>query len=481
MNIKEMSTFCKKKGFVFQNSEIYGGLSGFFDYGPLGVELKNNIKENWWNCFVRKEENIFGIDGSILSHQNIWKASGHIENFEDILVEDKVTKERFRADHLVEEKLNIQVAGLNAKELGKLIKENKITSPKGNKLTEPKQFNLMFQTNIGPIQNKESISYLRPETAQSIFTNFKQVAETQRAKLPFGIAQIGKAFRNEISPREFLFRQREFEQMEVEFFLREDQQNNCPLLSKFKKTKIKFISANNTKAKIVTLETINATEWHKYWLIKSYNWFLDLGINKDNLRIREHSKKELSHYSSATFDIEYQFPFGWKEIHGNANRGNFDLKQHMKHSKEKLELYDEETKKKILPEVIEPSQGVDRAFLVFLYDSLIDDKKRGNIVLKLHSKLSPYKSAVFPLVSNKKDIMKLAKKVYSTLEVNSFFDKSGSIGRRYARQDEIGTPFCITIDFDSIKDKSVTVRDRNTTRQKRIKISKLNQYLRDKL
>ena len=481
MNIKDMSTFCKKKGFVFQNSEIYGGLSGLFDYGPLGVELKNNIKENWWNYFVRREENIFGIDGAILSHQNIWKSSGHVENFEDILVEDKVTKKRFRADQLIEDALDIQAEGLTAKDLGKLIKENKITSPKGNPLTEPKQFNLMFQTFIGPTQTKESISYLRPETAQLIFTNFKQVAETQRAKLPFGIAQIGKAFRNEISPREFLFRQREFEQMEVEFFLSKDQQNNCKKLSKFKKTKINFLSSNNKKAKIVTIDKIKATDWHKYWLIKSYNWFLDLGINKNYLRIREHSKKELSHYSSATFDIEYNFPFGWKEIHGNANRGNFDLKQHMKHSKAKLELYDEETKKKVLPEVIEPSQGVDRAFLAFLYDSFNDDKKRGNIVLKLHPKLSPYKVAVFPLVSNKKELLKLSKTVYSSLEFNSFFDKAGSIGRRYARQDEIGTPFCITIDFDSLKDKSVTIRDRNTIRQKRIKISKLNQYLRDKL
>ncbi|HJN56764.1 MAG: glycine--tRNA ligase [Candidatus Woesearchaeota archaeon] len=481
LSISDMAVFCKSKGFVYPNSEIYNGVSGLFDYGPLGTELKNNIKQDWWKTFVQERDDIYGLDGCILSHQDIWKSSGHVEFFEDIMVECTKCKERTRADNLIEDKLKIPAEGLNATDINKIIKENKLACPKcKSELKEAENFNLMFNTSIGPVQNNSSVSYLRPETAQLIFADFKAISETMRVKLPFGIAQAGKAFRNEISPRDFLFRTREFEQMEIEFFLRKDQHNKCPYLKQVQNIKINLLTAAQQKKKEKHKEIkINEmlkekmlTEWHAYWLSISYKWFLDLGINKEKLRIREHLKKELSHYSSATFDIEYLFPMGWKEIHGNANRGNFDLMQHKKFSKENLDIFDEEAKQKILPEVIEPSQGLDRAFLSFMFDSYNFDKKRGNVVLKLHPKISPYKAAIFPLV-NKLD--NDARKVYDLLkkDLNCFYDTKGSIGKRYARMDEIGTPICITIDFQTKEDSTVTLRDRDTTKQVRIKVDEL--------
>jgi len=482
LSINDMAVFCKKKGFVYPNSEIYGGLAGFFDYGPLGVELKNNIKQEFWKTFVQNREDIVGIDGTILSHPLVWKASGHVDSFADKMIYCNKHKKYYRADQLVEDVLKIKTDGLKKEELLKQIQDNedKFKQAGYDLENEILEFNLMFKTNVGPLQDEKSVSYLRPETAQLIFANFKLVLDTTRQKLPFGIAQIGKAFRNEISPRDFLFRTREFEQMEIEYFIHP------------KEIKCKYLNDLNFKFNILTAElqkqnkqhlemTIGDMlkhnllgEWHAYWLKEVYNWFLSLGINPNNLRTREHLKDELAHYSSACFDIEYKFPFGWREIHGNANRGQFDLEQHKKLSKQNLEVYDEESKEKILPRVIEPSQGVDRAFLAFMFDAYNDDKERGNIVLKLNPKLAPIKLGIFPLVNK---LEAEAKKVYEELrkEFSCQYDRSGSVGRRYARADEIGIPFCITIDFDTLKDDSITIRNRDTTRQIRVKIGNIKE------
>ena len=482
ISIEDLASFCKKKGFVYPSQEIYGGMSGSFDFGPLGTELKNNIKKEWWKTFVQSREDMYGIDGSLISSSKVWEASGHLSNFADFLTKcDKCGKDH-RADHLIEDKLKISVDGLPADSLNKLIKDNDIKCPlcKGN-LKEIKSFNLMFPLSVGADSKTDTKAYLRGETAQMIFVAFKNVADSSRVKLPFGIAQSGKAFRNEISPRDFLFRVREFEQMEIEYFIHPSEKK-CPLLNK-EHTDIEFLflsaESQDKKGKEEKL-TVSALlkgkklgEWHAYWLSESYLWYTNLGIDPKNLRIREHVKSELSHYSSATFDIEYKFPFGWKEIHGNANRGQFDLTQHHKASGKSQELFDEESKEKVIPRVIEPSFGVERAFLAFLYDSYNDDKERGNIVLKLSPKLAPTEVAVFPLVNK---LHEKAREVFSKLndEFVTTYDKSGSIGRRYARADESGIPYCITIDFDTENDHCVTLRDRNSTKQKRVKIDDLN-------
>ena len=487
-NIENMATFFKKKGFVYQNSEIYGGLSGFFDYGPLGVEVKNNIKQQWWKRFVQSRQDVVGIDGSIVSHQKVWQASGHVGCFGDLLVECNKCNQRHRADHLVEEELNVMAEGMPKEGLDKLIKQNNLKCPacKGE-LSKAREFNLMFKTFVGPVEKDENVAYLRPETAQLIFTNFKLITETARVQLPFGIAQMGRAFRNEISPRDFLFRCREFEQMELEYFIHPDEKK-CSLLGKKDQNyEFQILTAEmqdkkkkaHNKMKIKDMLKIDLLgEWHAYWLMQQYQWFVDFGIKKENLRLREHTKDEVAHYSSACFDIEYKFPFGWQEIHGMANRGSFDLEQHQKHSKKKMELFDEASKKKVLPGVIEPSQGTDRAFLAFMFDAYHDDKKRGNVVLKLHSKLAPIQVGVFPLVNKLND---KGMEVYNMLkdEFVCFYDKSGSVGRRYARADESGIPYCLTIDFETIeKDGCVTLRNRDTTKQERVKIEELKDKLK---
>jgi len=458
LNIEEITKFCRQKGFIFQNSEIYGGNSGFFDYGPLGVELKNNIKNEFWKTFVTSREDIVGIDGAIITNPKVWEASGHVKNFIDYIYECK--------------KCKILVKGDNNKG---------IKCPKCKSLLKnPKKFNLMFKTAVGPSENK-NIAYLRPETAQLIFINFKQVMETSRKKLPFGIAQIGKAFRNEISPRDFLFRMREFEQAEIEFFVHPDEINDCPFFDEVKDLKINFLDQEGNES-VITIDKLSTltNKWHAYWLSLFYSWFLNLGIKKQNLRIRQHKQEELAHYAKSCFDIEYKFPFGWKEIHGNADRQQFDLKQHTKFSKKDLSVFDEKTKTKIIPYVAsEPSQGIDRAFLAFLFDAYSYDEKRGNIVLKLNPKLAPIKVAVFPLVNK---LNNKAREIYELVKenFNTIYDKSGSIGRRYARADEIGIPFCITIDFQTLDDNSVTIRNRDTTKQIRVKITKLKEVI-DKL
>ena len=489
LTIEEMAVFCKKKGFVYSNSEIYGGLAGFFDYGPLGVELKNNIKQEWWKSHVQERPDIVGIDSSAITNPKVWKASGHVESFEDIMLECMKCHELFRADQFLEEQLKIQADGLNAEDINKLVQQNSLKCPKcKSDFKEANSFNLMFKTFVGPVQNESSVAYLRPETAQAIFVNFRLVAEDSRLKLPFGIAQIGKAFRNEISPRNFLFRCREFEQMEVEYFIDPEKIDDCPYIKELLKEKMNIISAEmqekSKKQKEMTLKEaidkkIITTKWHAYWLAFEHKWFASLGVNPKKLRLRQHLEREKSHYAKDTWDLEYEFPFGWKELQGMSNRTDFDLKQHIKHSKKDLSIFDEESKKKVIPHVIEPSQGVDRAFLVFVYDAYNYDKQRGNVVLKLNPKLSPVKAAILPLVSNKKEIVDMAKKVYNELktEFNCLYDQSGSIGRRYARNDEIGTPLCITIDFDSLKKNDVTIRSRETTKQIRVKIKDLKGIL----
>ncbi len=486
LTIDELATFCKKKGFVYPSSEIYGGLSGFFDYGPLGTELKNKIKSEWWRSFVQQRPDILGLDGSIITHQKVWQASGHTTQFNDILVDCTKCSHRLRADHYIEEQLKIKAEGLHPEDIEKILAENNLRCPKcKSPFSKPQAFNLMFKTFVGPTETHENIAYLRPETAQLIFTNFKLIIDTNRIKLPFGIAQTGKAFRNEISPRDFLFRTREFEQMEIEFFTHPAKADSCDLIAEVENLEINFLSAkeqennlnHHKKTKIKDLiKNKLLSKWHAYWLAKQYEWLLALGIHPEHLRVREHKKNELAHYATACFDIEYHFPFGWKEIHGNAARGNFDLSQHQRVSTKSLEIFDEETKEKFLPIVVsEPSQGVDRAFLAFICDAYNFDKQRGNVVLKLHPKLSPVQISVFPLLSNRAELVKKAEQIFNELRLlyTAQLDISGSIGRRYARADEIGIPLCITIDFDTLKDSTVTIRDRDTTKQLRVPIGKL--------
>ena len=464
ISIEELAAFCKRRGFIYQSGEIYGGLAGFWDFGPLGSELKNNLKREWWKYHVYGRDDIVGIDGSIITHPKVWEASGHVGNFSDVFVVCKKCKKAGKVDR---------------NELGKVKCDNC-----GGDYDEKtaKDFELMFKTTVG----ESDKVYLRPETAQLIFINFKSVYENSRMKLPFGIAQIGKSFRNEIAPRDFLFRSREFEQMEIEYFIKPGQ--GCPyeipdaevlvysadLQEKEKEpTKMKIQDALNKK--------IIKKDWHAYWLAIELNWFKNLGADTNKFRIRQHLKDEKSHYAIDTWDLEYKFPFGWRELEGIADRGNYDLSQHEKFSKKELSVFDEETKEKILPHVVcEPSLGVERAFLVFMFDSYYYNSQRDNVILKINPKLAPIKAAVFPIVK-KPEFEKFAKVVLKNLqkEWNVVYDKSGSIGRRYARNDEVGTPFCITIDGDSIKNSDVTIRDRDSARQIRVKISKLEEVLRN--
>ena len=487
ITIEEMATFCKRKGFVYPTAEIYGGLSGFFDFGPLGVELKNNIKQQWWQSFVQQRQDVAGMDGSIITHPGVWKASGHVDNFEDVLVEDAKTKQRYRADVLIEDALKISTAGMKKEQLWNLIQEHKLKSPNGNPLLEPRQFNLMFSTNVGPVEG--NVAYMRPETAQLIFADFKLVWDNARAKLPFGLAQIGKAYRNEISPRDFLFRMREFEQMEIEYFVHPQKLEECPYLDEVRDHEILIcteVDQNNRaepkKHRIgdAVDKKIIKNPWHGYWLATMHKWFVNLGAKAENFRIRQHVHDELSHYASDTWDLEYNFPFGWKELLGMANRGDFDLQQHMKHSKQDLSVFDEQTKMKVVPHVVcEPSQGVERTFLVFLFDAYEANKERENVVLHLHPKLAPIKAGIFPLV-NKEQLIGRAKEIYKELsqEFPVAYDQSGTVGRRYARNDEGGTPFCITVDFDGLQSNTVTIRDRDTMKQARIPVDGIRDTLR---
>ncbi len=450
--MNKLVSLCKRRGFVFQGSEIYGGLANTWDYGPLGVELKRNVKEAWWKRVVMEREDVVGIDSAILMHPKTWEASGHLAGFNDALVDCKNCKSRFRADHLIEETTGMHVEGKSLDELNQILRETDIKCPECgmHNWTDARVFNLMFKTYQGPVEDASSTVYLRPETAQGIFVNFKNVMETARMKLPFGIAQIGKAFRNEITPGNFIFRTREFEQMELEYFV----------------------------------EPGEDSKWFDFWRQFTIDWFVSLGVSKENLRLRDHSPEELSHYSKATTDLEFRFPFGWGELWGVANRTDYDLSRHIEYSGKSLTYYDQEKKQHIVPYVIEPSLGVDRAMLAFLCDAYREEEVKGEkrVVLGLHPEIAPIKAAVLPL-SRKEPIEALAEKIYRKLKkcYNVEYDRTGSIGKRYRRQDEIGTPFCITVDFDSLDDNQVTVRDRDTMKQDRIPVDEVLPYLRDKL
>ncbi len=462
ITVDDLANFCKSKGFVFRSSDIYGGLSGFWDFGPLGVELFNNIKKEWWKFFVHEKENMTGMEASIISHPRTWKASGHIANFSDIAVVNKKTKQAMKIDK---------------SEVEKFTKENPDWEVQG-------EFSLMFKTKVGALNAEDA--YLRGETAQGMFMDFKLIQQTSRMQLPFGIAQIGRCFRNEIAPRDFLFRSREFNIAEFEFFINPEEKK-CELLDeKHLNVEFDFLDAETqlegrdtlkkTKIKDI-LKKGKLDEWHAYWLAEQIMWFNKMKLNE--IKIREHMKQELSHYSSATFDLDYLYPFGSKEIGGIANRGQYDLTQHQNESKESMEIFDEKYQKKVIPRVIEPTFGVERIFLAVLTKAYNYDKERENIVLKLPPKLAPIKAAIFPIVK-RDDFEKICFDIVNDLkkEWNVIYDKSGSIGRRYARNDEIGTPFCITIDEDSLKGKDVTIRDRDTKKQIRVKVSELKEVLK---
>ena len=451
-SMETIVSLAKGRGFIYPGSEIYGGLANSWDYGPLGVELKNNIKKAWWKKFVQECPYNVGLDSAIIMNPETWVASGHLGGFSDPLMDCKNCKTRHRADKLIEEYvaangLSDNPAAMSDAEMSEYIKEHGICCPDcGSKdFTDIRKFNLMFKTFQGVTEDSTSTLYLRPETAQGIFVNFKNIARTTRKKVPFGVAQIGKSFRNEITPGNFIFRTREFEQMELEFFCKPGTD----------------------------------LEWFNFWRGYCRDWLLNLGMDKDSLRLRDHDKDELCFYSKATTDFEFIFPFGWGELWGVADRTDYDLTQHAEHSGQPMEYFDPETNEKYVPYVIEPSLGADRVLLAFLcnaYDEEQDDKGDTRVVLRLHPALAPFKAAVLPL---SKKLSEKATEVFNSLSADYMldFDDAGSIGKRYRRQDEIGTPICITYDFDSVEDNCVTVRDRDTMEQKRIPISELKEYI----
>lgn len=426
VEMETLVSLCKQRGFIFQSSEIYGGINGFWDFGPVGCELKRRVKEAWWKNMVQWREDVVGLDTSIICHPQTWVASGHVEAFSDPMVDCKKCKKRFRTD---------EITGKNCPEC------------KGE-LTEARQFNLMFQTHVGATQDESSVAYLRPETCQAIFTEFKNVLTVSRLKVPFGIAQIGKAFRNEITPRNFIFRSREFEQMEMEFFCHPKE----------------------------------SAKWYEYWVSERHSWFHSIGVKKENLRLRPHKKEELAHYASGCTDVEFQMPFGWSELEGIADRGTYDLTNHAKASGKDLNYYDDQAKEKYLPAVVESSVGVDRTCLALLINAYREEEVKGEkrVVMGFHPSIAPYQVAVFPL-SNKLEepavqLEKSLRKIFI-----AEYDAAGSIGKRYRRHDEIGTPFCVTVDFQTAEDQAVTVRARDTMQQERVAMDQLVRYLQDKL
>jgi len=422
-------SLCKRRGLIFPSSEIYGGLGSTWDYGPLGVELKNNVKRAWWQSVVYERDDMEGLDAAILMHPRVWEASGHVESFTDPLVDCKECKKRFRADHLEGDRC-----------------------PECNgELTEARQFNLMFKTYIGPVEESAAIVYLRPETAQGIFVNFENVRESMRRKLPFGIAQIGKSFRNEITPGNFTFRTREFEQMEIEYFVKPGEDE----------------------------------KWFEYWVRERFNWYTRYGIRAANLRLRPHGRDELAHYARGCQDIEYLFPIGWSELEGIANRTDYDLRRHSEFSKKDLTYFDEQEKRRYLPYVIEPSAGADRGALAFLVDAYREDVVKGEprVWLQLHPALAPVKAAVLPLLRNRPEVVSMARNLHAGLrrKWKVVYNDTAGIGKLYRRQDEVGTPWCITVDVQSTQDRQVTVRWRDTTEQVRIALDQVERYLAERL
>ncbi len=465
LSMETLASLCKRRGFIFQSSEIYGGINGFWDYGPLGCELKRNVREAWWKNIVQHRENIVGLDASIIMHPKVWEASGHVGGFADPMVDCKSCKKRYKGDNLCEE----QGKKLIKTEKGFALPEGiKCTSCGSKDLTEPRSFNLMFKTFVGPVEDESAIAYLRPETAQGIFAQFGNVLATSRQKVPFGIAQIGKAFRNEINPRNYTFRSREFEQMELEFFVKpgSDQQ------------------------------------WHDYWVEERMKWYQSIGLPAESLNKYVYKKEELAHYASACVDIMYDFPFGMQELEGIAARGDFDLGRHQQFSGKSMEYFNQETNERFVPHVVEPSAGVDRIVLALLCNAYCEEwiGKEDQVmpaepgkqppegfeartVMRFHPKIAPVKVAVFPLLKNKPELMEKARGVFDTLQkwFPSFWDVSGAIGRRYRRQDEIGTPFCVTIDFDTLTNNTVTIRERDSMKQERIEIAKLTEKIHETL
>jgi len=487
--MEKIVSLCKRRGFIFPSSEIYGGFSSSYDFGPLGVELKRNIKEVWWKEMVQFHENIVGLDAAILMAPKVWEASGHLSvGFADELVECKKCHKRFRLDEIA----NPKSQAPNSKQIpnSKFQIQNLRCPECGGKLLPPRKFNLMMKTFVGPVENESSVAYLRAETCQGIYVNFKNVMNAMRLKIPFGIAQIGKSFRNEITPKNFIFRTREFEQMEMQFFV-------APPKSKLKikneKLKISVPASAGASAGRQSAKFKDPDEWFEYWKNERLNWYIKLGIKKENLRAREVPEEERAHYAKRQVDIEYKFPFGWKEIEGIHNRGDWDLSRHSQFSGQDLSYTDPETGEKFIPWIIETSVGVERSLLAFLVDAYeevrggrtttTESTKEIEVVLKLHKSLAPIKVAVLPLVRNKEAIVKKAKEIFELLKPHFMcqYDEVGSIGRRYRRQDEVGTPFCVTIDFDTLKQNDVTVRDRDTMEQERVKIKDLPDYLKTKL
>lgn len=453
--MEKIVSLCKRRGFVYPGSEIYGGLANSFDYGPLGVELKNNIKQLWWKRFVQQRDDVVGIDAALVMNTKVWEASGHVATFSDPLVEDTKTNERYRLDHLLEE-AGVNVTGMGLDAMAAKIKELNLKSPKGNPLGNPKKFNLMLKTFLGPAEDAANVAYFRPETAQAMFVQFKNVLNTTRKTLPFGIAQSGHAFRNEITPGNFIFRTREFEQMEIEYFIPVPKTDD---------------------------------DWNKYfeeWKQAMIDWMQnDLGLSMTRVHELEVPKEDRAHYSKRTLDFEYEFPFGTKELYGLAYRTDFDLQNHQKASGENLEYSDPQTNEKFIPHVIEPTWGVNRSILAVLCEHYREegegDSKR--VYLALPPKLAPFKAAVFPLLKNKPELVAKARGIYKDLSehFNVSWDDRGNVGKRYYSQDEIGTPFGVTVDFDTLEDDMVTIRHRDTTEQERIKIddlvAKINNYL----
>jgi glycyl-tRNA synthetase len=440
-------SLCKRRGFIFQGSEIYGGLAGTWDYGPLGLALKNNIKNLWWKRFVLEREDMYGVDAAILMNQKVWQASGHVATFADPLVEDLKTKKRYRADHLLED-AGLDPKGLNLAQMDALIKEKKLKSPDGNALGDVRQFNMMFKTHVGATEDESAVSYLRPETAGGIFVNYKNVLDSFHPKVPFGIAQIGKAFRNEIAPRDFIFRLRELEQMEIEYFV-------------------------DPKDWQTAFEHFRAQVW---------DWVADIGLAKAHVHELEVPDADRAHYSKRTIDFEFDFPFGRKELYGLAYRTDFDLGAHQKESGVDLSYFDEAEKHRFVPHVIEPSFGVDRTVLAVLSNAYTEDELGGEkrAFLKFSPAVAPIKAAVFPLLKNKPELVAKAREVYATLKKaipQIVFDDNGNIGKRYRRQDEIGTPVCITIDFDTLENDTVTIRDRDTGVQERVTVAAVLAHL----
>jgi len=435
VTMEKMVSLCKRRGFIFQSSEIYGGINACYDYGPLGVELKKNIKEQWWRAMVYEREDVVGLDAAILMHPRVWEASGHVAGFTDPLVDCRQCKQRFRQDEIDPKKYE---------------KRQCPACGTANSLTEARQFNLMFKTHMGPVEEEAAIVYLRPETAQGIYVNYKNVMDSSRKKIPFGIAQIGKAFRNEITPGNFIFRTREFEQMEMQFFVKPGQDEST---------------------------------WHD-WKERRMSWYERIGIRKEKLRFRQHGQHELAHYAKAAMDIEYEYPMGWKELEGVHNRTDYDLSRHQQYSGKDLSYFDDAVRERFIPYIVETSAGCDRTVLTCLLDAYDEEKIENEIrvVLRLDPKIAPVKAAVFPLV-NRDGMPEISQKIAKELKGDFlvFYDDSGAVGRRYRRQDEAGTPFCITVDSQTLQDQTVTLRNRDTMKQERVSIHGLSDELKRRI